>query len=47
MDEVFIRINGRTRYLWRAVNQEGEVLDILVQSWRDKKAAKKFFRKLR
>ena len=42
LDEVFIRINGRTHYLWRAVHQEGEVLDILVQSRRDKKAAKRY-----
>ena len=35
-----------TYYLWRAVDQDGDVLDILVQSRRDKKAAKKFFRKL-
>src|SRR6202023_2737718 len=46
LDEVFLRINGRIHYLWRAVDQDGEVLDILVQSRRDKKAAKKFFRKL-
>ena len=46
LDEVFLRINGRVHYLWRAVDQEGEVLDILVQSRRDKRAAKKFFRKL-
>jgi putative transposase len=46
LDEVFIRINGRVHYLWRAVDQEGEVLDILVQSRRNKKAAKKFLRKL-
>ncbi len=46
LDEVFLRINGRIHYLWRAVDQEGEVLDILVQSRRDQKAAKKFFRKL-
>jgi len=46
MDEVFLRINGRTHYLWHAVDQEGNVLDILVQSKRNKKAAKKFFRKL-
>ena len=46
LDEVFLRINGRVHYLWRAVNQDGDVLDILVQSHRDKKAAKKFFRKL-
>jgi putative transposase len=46
IDEVFIRINGVVHYLWRAVDQYGNVLDILVQSRRDKKAAKKFFRKL-
>ena len=44
LDEVFIRVNGRTHFLWRAVDQDGEVLDILVQSRRDKKAAKKFLR---
>jgi transposase-like protein len=43
---VFLKINGRIHYLWRAVDQDGEVLDILVQSRQDKKAAKKFFRKL-
>jgi putative transposase len=46
LDEVFLRVNGRIHYLWRAVDQDGDVLDILVQSRRDKKAAKKFFRKL-
>jgi putative transposase len=46
LDEVFLKINGRQHYLWRAVDQDGDVLDILVQSRRDKKAAKKFFRKL-
>jgi putative transposase len=46
LDEVFIRINGRVHYRWRAVDQDGDVLDILVQSRRDKKAAKKFIRKL-
>lgn len=46
MDEMFIRVNGRVHYLWRAVDQEGEVLYILVQSRRDKWAAKRFFRKL-
>jgi len=40
------KINGRIHYLWRAVDQDGEVLDIMVQSRRDKRAAKKFFRKL-
>jgi len=43
---VFLKINGRVHYLWRAVDQDGDILDILVQSHRDKKAAKKFFRKL-
>ncbi len=46
LDEVFLKINSRVHYLWRAVDQDGEVLDILVQSRRSKKAAKKFFRKL-
>ena len=46
LDEVFLKINGRIHYLWRAVDQDGDVLDILVQSNRDKGAAKKFFRKL-
>ncbi len=43
---MFLKINGKTQYLWRAVDQEGNVLDILVQSRRNKGAAKKFFRKL-
>ncbi len=46
LDEVFIKINGITHYLWRAVDQQGNVLDILVQSRRNAKAAKRFFRKL-
>jgi putative transposase len=46
LDEVFLTINGQRRYLWRAVDQDGHVLDILVQRRRDKQAAKKFFRKL-
>jgi putative transposase len=46
LDEVFLKINGRVHYLWRAVDQDGDVLDILVQSQRDKGAAKKFFRRL-
>jgi putative transposase len=46
LDEVFLKINGRVHYLWRAVDQDGDVLDILVQSRRNKRAAKKFFRKL-
>jgi putative transposase len=46
LDEVFIKINGKTHYLWRAVDQQGTVLDILVTSRRDAKAAIRFFRKL-
>ncbi|MFD4763755.1 IS6 family transposase [Streptomyces sp. NPDC058439] len=46
MDEVFIKVNGKRRYLWRAVDQDGNVLDILVHSKRDGRAAKRFFRKL-
>ncbi len=46
LDEVFLKINGKRHYLWRAVDQDGTVLDILVQSRRNKAAAKKFFRKL-
>jgi putative transposase len=46
VDEVFLTINGERHDLWRAVDQAGNVLDILVQSRRDKAAAKKFFRKL-
>ncbi|MEY9988174.1 transposase-like protein [Streptomyces sp. V4I8] len=46
MDEVFIKINGVLHYLWRAVDQAGNVLDILVTTKRDAKAAKRFFRRL-
>src|ERR671933_1122461 len=46
LDEVFIRIRGKLHYLWRAVDQDGEILDILVQSRRSATAAKRFFRKL-
>jgi DDE domain len=46
LDEVFLTINGQRHYLWRAVDQDDNVLDILVQSRRNKHAAKKFFRKL-
>ena len=46
LDEVFLTIHGARHYLWRAVDQDGNILDILVQSRRNKKAAKKFFRKL-
>ncbi|KPI16445.1 transposase [Actinobacteria bacterium OK006] len=43
---VFVKINGTRQYLWRADDQDGNVLDILVQSRRDAKAAKRFLAKL-
>ncbi len=46
MDEVFVRLQGVQHYLWRTVDQNGVVLDILVQARRDAKAAKRFFRRL-
>ena len=46
LDEVFLKINGKTSYLWRAVDQDGNLLDILVQSRRNTAAAKQFFRRL-
>ena len=46
LDEVFLTLNGEPHYLRRAVDQEGNILDILVQRRRDKAAAKKCFRKL-
>jgi transposase-like protein len=46
LDEVFIRIEGVQHYLWRAVDQDGVVLDILVQARRDADAAKRFFKRL-
>jgi putative transposase len=46
LDEVFMRIKGELHFLWRAVDQNGVVLDILVQSRRDAGAAKRFFRRL-
>jgi putative transposase len=45
LDEVFVRINGETFYLWRAVDHEGEVLESFVTKRRDRKAALKFLRK--
>jgi putative transposase len=45
LDEVFLTITGERHYLWRAVDQDGHVLDILVQREWGKKAAKTFFRK--
>ncbi len=46
LDEVFLKINGKTQYVWRAVDQKGNVLDILVQRRRNTAAAKQFFRNL-
>ena len=46
LDEVYLKIAGRMVYLWRAVDAEGEVLDVLVQSRRNKRAALKPMRKL-
>ena len=46
LDEVFVTIQGRHQYLWRAVDEDGDVLDILVQSHRNRRAAVRFFRKL-
>lgn len=45
LDEVFTTMHGQRRYLWRAVDQDGDVLDILVQSRRDRRAAIRFLRK--
>ena len=45
LDEVFVRINGETHYLWRAVDHEGEVLESFVTKRRDRKAALTFLRK--
>jgi putative transposase len=45
LDEVYVRINGEMRYLWRAVDHEGEVLESLVTKDRDKAAALKFIKK--
>ena len=46
LDEVFVKIQGRQQYLWRAVDEDGDVIDILVQSRRNRRAAIRFFRKL-
>ena len=46
MDKVFVRIQGVQHYLWRAVDQDGIVLDILVRAPRDANAARRFFRRL-
>ena len=46
LDEVFVKIRGKRHYLWRAVDQDGDVIDILVQKRRNARAAARFFRKL-
>ena len=46
IDEVFVKINGKQRYLWRAVDQDGEVVDVFLQARRDGNAAKCFFKRL-
>jgi putative transposase len=45
IDEVFVRIRGRQRYLWRAVDQDGEVADVLLQERRNAHAARRFFKR--
>jgi putative transposase len=45
LDEVFVKIGGKQHYLWRAVDQDGEVVDIYLQKRRDAKAAKRFFQR--
>jgi putative transposase len=46
LDEVFVKIQGRQQYLWHAVDEDGDVIDLLVQSRRNRRAASRFFRKL-
>ena len=46
LDEVFVKIQGRQQYLWRAVDEDGDAIDVLVQSRRNRRAALRFFRKL-
>ena len=46
IDEVFVKIDGRQQYLWRAVNQDGEIVDVFLQARRNAKAAKRFFKRL-
>ena len=45
LDEVFVRINGETHYLWRAVDHEGEVLEVFATKRRDRRAARKFLKR--
>ena len=46
LDEVIVSIQGERQYLWRAVDQDGDVRNFQVKSRKDKRAAKRFFRKL-
>ena len=46
IDEVFVKINGKQHYLWRAVDQDGEVVDVFLQARRDGAAAKRFLKRL-
>lgn len=46
IDEVFVKIRGQQKYLWRAVDQDGEVVDVFLQSRRDAATAKRFFQRL-
>jgi len=46
IDEVFVKIQGKQHYLWRAVDQDGEVVDVFLQSCRDGNAARRFFKRL-
>jgi len=46
IDEVFVKLNGKQYYLWRAVDQDGEVVDVFLQARRDGAAAKRFFKRL-
>jgi putative transposase len=46
IDEVFVKINGKQHYLWRAVDQDGEVVDVFLQAKRDGTAEKRFFKRL-
>ena len=46
VDEVFVRIRGKQHYLWRAVDQDGEVVEVFLQARRDGRAARRFFKRL-
>ena len=46
IDEVFVKINGKQHYLWRAVDQDGDVVDVFLQARRDGVMAKRFFKRL-